>query len=233
MEIINQNTIFKYTQVYDYLKNIKFDEYISNKRDNIHKQLYENSINKLIDEVNNENTTCKIAKSIRATIDLYNHYMLSNIDVDTLMEYTKKSIDNPDIQSKYKILEFNRDNFKFIEYKNKVWYYPSTISIIYTKSFVIDKNKKYTRLKFGPFYLGELWNNNYIMNKDITKIISNDNISNYIIEYVDYVNGYVILYDKLNMTYLNIDLEYIKNINKYEFGHTYDEMFSTKRNSNK
>ena len=44
MEIINQNTIFKYTQVYDYLKSIKFDEYISNKRDIIHKQLYENSI---------------------------------------------------------------------------------------------------------------------------------------------------------------------------------------------
>ena len=66
MEIINQNTIFKYTQVYDYLKSIKFDEYISNKRDIIHKQLYENSINKLIDEVNNENTTLiMFSKSVR------------------------------------------------------------------------------------------------------------------------------------------------------------------------
>ena len=131
MEIINQNTIFKYTQVYDYLKSIKFDEYISNKRDIIHKQLYENSINKLIDEVNNENTTCKIAKSIRATIDLYNYYMIYNIGTDKLIEYTTESITNPDIQSKYKILEFNKDNFKFIEYKNKVWYYPSIINIIY------------------------------------------------------------------------------------------------------
>lgn len=229
MEIINQNTIFKYTQVYDYLKSIKFDEYISDKRDIIHKQLYENSINKLIDEVNNENTTCKIAKSIRATIDLYNHYMISNIDVDKLIEYTKESITNPDIQSKYKILEFNKDNFKFIEYKNKVWYYPSNINIIYTKAFVVDEQGNLMRLKIGPLYLGELWNNNYIINKDINKIISNNN--NYIIEYIDYVNGYVILYDKINMTYLNVDLEYIKNINKYEFSHTYDEMFSTKRNN--
>lgn len=229
MEIINQNTIFKYTQVYDYLKSIKFDEYISDKRDIIHKQLYENSINKLIDEVNNENTTCKIAKSIRATIDLYNHYMLSNIDTDKLMEYTKESITNPDIKSKYSILDFNRDNFKFIEYKNKVWYYPSNINIIYTKAFVVDEQGNLMRLKIGPLYLGELWNNNYIINKDINKIISNNN--NYIIEYIDYVNGYVILYDKINMTYLNVDLEYIKNINKYEFSHTYDEMFSTKRNT--
>lgn len=231
MEIINQNTIFKYTQVYDYLKSIKFDEYISNKRDIIHKQLYENSINKLIDEVNNENTTYKIAKSIRATIDLYNYYMISNIGTDKLIEYTMESITNPDIQSKYKILEFNKDNFKFIEYKNKVWYYPSIINIIYTKAFVVDEYGNHVRLKIGPLYLGELWNNNYIMNKDINKIISNDNISNYIIEYIDYVNGYVILYDKINMTYLNVDLEYIKNINKYEFGHTYDEIFSTKRNN--
>ena len=229
MEIINQNTIFKYTQVYDYLKSIKFDEYISDKSDIIHKQLYENSINKLIDEVNNENTTCKIAKSIRATIDLYNHYMLSNIDTDKLMEYTKESITNPDIKSKYSILDFNRDNFKFIEYKNKVWYYPSNINIIYTKAFVVDEQGNLMRLKIGPLYLGELWNNNYIINKDINKIISNNN--NYIIEYIDYVNGYVILYDKINMTYLNVDLEYIKNINKYEFSHTYDEMFSTKRNT--
>lgn len=229
MEIINQNTIFKYTQVYDYLKSIKFDEYISDKRDIIHKQLYENSINKLIDEVNNENTTCKIAKSIRATIDLYNYYMISNIDTDKLMEYTKESIINPDIKSKYSILDFNRDNFKFIEYKNKVWYYPSNINIIYTKAFVVDEQGNLMRLKIGPLYLGELWNNNYIINKDINKIISNNN--NYIIEYIDYVNGYVILYDKINMTYLNVDLEYIKNINKYEFSHTYDEMFSTKRNN--
>ena len=229
MEIINQNTIFKYTQVYDYLKSIKFDEYISDKRDIIHKQLYENSINKLIDEVNNENTTCKIAKSIRATIDLYNHYMLSNIDTDKLMEYTKESITNPDIKSKYSILDFNRDNFKFIEYKNKVWYYPSNINIIYTKAFVVDEQGNLMRLKIGPLYLGELWNNNYIINKDINKIISNNN--NYIIEYIDYVNGYVILYDKINMTYLNVDLEYIKNINKNEFSHTYDEMFSTKSNN--
>ena len=229
MEIINQNTIFKYTQVYDYLKSIKFDEYISDKRDIIHKQLYENSINKLIDEVKNEHTTCKIAKSIRATIDLYNHYMLSNIDTDKLMEYTKESITNPDIKSKYSILDFNRDNFKFIEYKNKVWYYPSNINIIYTKAFVVDEQGNLMRLKIGPLYLGELWNNNYIINKDINKIISNNN--NYIIEYIDYVNGYVILYDKINMTYLNVDLEYIKNINKYEFSHTYDEMFSTKRNT--
>lgn len=228
MEIINQNTIFKYTQVYDYLKSIKFDEYISDKRDIIHKQLYENSINKLIDEVNNENTTCKIAKSIRATIDLYNYYMISNIGTDKLIEYTTKSITNPDIQSKYKILEFNKDNFKFIEYKNKVWYYPSNINIIYTKSFVVDEQGNLMRLKIGPLYLGELWNNNYIINKDINKIILNNN---YIIEYIDYVNGYVILYDKINMTYLNVDLEYIKNINKYEFVHTYDEMFSTKRNN--
>ena len=229
MEIINQNTIFKYTQVYDYLKSIKFDEYISDKRDIIHKQLYENSINKLIDEVNNENTTCKIAKSIRATIDLYNYYMISNIDTDKLMEYTKDSIINPDIKSKYSILDFNRDNFKFIEYKNKVWYYPSNINIIYTKAFVVDEQGNLMRLKIGPLYLGELWNNNYIINKDINKIISNNN--NYIIEYIDYVNGYVILYDKINMTYLNVDLEYIKNINKYEYSHTYDEMFSTKRNN--
>ena len=183
----------------------------------------------IIDEVNNENTTCKIAKSIRATIDLYNHYMLSNIDTDKLMEYTKESITNPDIKSKYSILDFNRDNFKFIEYKNKVWYYPSNINIFYTKAFVVDEQGNLMRLKIGPLYLGELWNNNYIINKDINKIISNNN--NYIIEYIDYVNGYVILYDKINMTYLNVDLEYIKNINKYEFSHTYDEMFSTKRNT--
>ena len=155
--------------------------------------------------------------------------MLSNIDTDKLMEYTKESITNPDIKSKYSILDFNRDNFKFIEYKNKVWYYPSNINIIYTKAFVVDEQGNLMRLKIGPLYLGELWNNNYIINKDINKIVSNNN--NYIIEYIDYVNGYVILYDKINMTYLNVDLEYIKNINKYEFSHTYDEMFSTKRNT--
>lgn len=222
---LNKNSIDKYTQVYDYIKNLKLEEYISNKRDIVHKQLFDNSIDKLIMEVNKDETSCKLAKAIKSQLKLYDLYMQKFISTEDYI----KAVNDPNLKYTYKLAPFNKDNFRFIEYKHKIWYCPSKVSIVYTKALVKNEHGKYTRLNIGPLYLGEVWDNKFILDKDVNNIITADKTSKYVIEYIDYVNGYAILYDKINMNYLNIDLNYIKNINRYEFSHNYDEMFSIKR----
>lgn len=222
---LNKNSIDKYTQVYDYIKNLKLEEYISNKRDIVHKQLFDNSIDTLITEVNKDETSCKLAKAIKSQLKLYDLYMQKFISTEDYI----KAVNDPNLKYTYKLAPFNRDNFRFIEYKHKIWYCPSKVSIVYTKTLVKNENGKYTRLNIGPLYLGEVWDNKFILDKDVNNIITADKTAKYVIEYIDYVNGYAILYDKINMNYLNIDLNYIKNINRYEFSHNYDEMFSIKR----
>lgn len=221
---MEQNKIFKYSQVYDYLKNIKFIDYVSNKRDILHKKLFDNAINKLIEEVNNPNTTVTLAKLIKSQIDLYDFYQGDGISADEFIS----AVNNESTTYKYRLAPFNKDNFKFIEYKNKVWYYPSKIIIVYVKSLVKNENKKYIRLTFGPYLLNELWNNEYILNKDINKILKQDNTS-YVIEYIDYVSGNVILFDKVNMTNITVSLDYILNVNNFEYSNEYNEMFTVKR----
>lgn len=223
---MEQNKIFKYSQVYDYLKNIKFIDYVSNKRDILHKALFDNAINKLIEEVNNPDTQITLAKLIRANISLYDFYQSEGVSTDEFIS----ALNDPKTTYKYRLAPFTKDNFKFIEYKNKVWYYPSKINIVYIKSLVKNENKNYIRLVFGPYLLSDLWNNKYILNKDFNKILKQENTS-FVIEYIDYVSGNVILYDKLNMENITVPLDYILDVNNYEFSHSYDEMFTVKRNT--
>lgn len=224
---IQQNKIFNYTQIYDYLKNLKLTDYLSNKRDSIHKQIFDDTINLLISEVNNPDTTVKIAQYIQSVIDKYNIYGAMP-DEKMTVEYISGKRDNYCIEIK----PFSTDNFKFIEYKNKVWYMPSNVSIVYTNSLVKSKNGNYIRLIIGPISLSEIWDNNYILKRNINNSIkSND--SSYVIEYIDYVNGTVTLFDKVNFKSINVDLDYIQNINNFNYIQTYNEMFINKRKNNK
>lgn len=203
------NKIFKYTQIYDYLKNIKFDEYISDRRTDIHNQLFNNSIKLLIEDVNSNNPIGKISESIINIITKYNEYQTEPLK------------------------QFNTDNFKFIEIKSKSWYKPSKVNIIYSFSPVKNKLGHYTRLTIGTFNLDEFWKNDYILKRNIENILSfnNSNIS-YSIEYIDYIKGICVLYDKVNFKTQTIDLDYILNINDYEFSNTYNQMFINKRKNN-
>lgn len=207
------NKIFKYTQIYDYLKNIKFDEYISDRRTNIHNQLFNNAIKLLIEDVNSNIPVSNISQKLKDIIDKYN---------DIQEQYQKE-----------KLKPFNKDNFKFIEIKNKSWYKPSKVNIIYSFSPVINKLGHYTKLTLGTFSLDELWKNEYIFKKNIENVLSfNNSNASFSIEYIDYIKGICVLYDKVSFKTQTIDLDYILDINDYEFLENYNQMFIVKRKNN-
>ncbi len=195
----SDNKIVNYGQIYDYLKTIKLDEYLSNKRTIIHNQIFDRAIDKLIFEVNSQSTVLNISNKIK------------------------------NLLSEYNITEFSKENFRFIEYKGKIWYEPSTVSIIYTKNLVLDNKGHYIRLRIGPLNLKELWDNEYVLLKDIDRINKASDTEKYVIDYIDYVSGYVILYDKVNLKHITVDISYIHDITKYEHNNFYGEMFSIKK----
>ena len=239
---IQQNKISIYTQLYDYLKNIKLVEYLSNKRNIIHDQLFTNSVKRLIKEVNNPDTTNSVAIAIQKQIELYNIYQLynvvpsleQNIDNHLLNKHNinPEAVSNLLLQQylngeydRFEIMPFNNDNFKFIEYKDKAWYKPSQITIVYNHSLVKNEKGNYVRLVLGPYSLSSLWENKYILSRDFNKVIKPDTGSKFVIEYIDYVNGLCIINDKINNTDITVDLDYLLNMNDYEYNHLYDQMF--------
>ena len=139
------------------------------------------------------------------------------------------------IDKNAKLLNFNKLNYQFIEYKDKNWLKPSSILVIYTSSLIQKGNEgPYKRLTIGPISLTEFWNADYVHNNSLNEIIA-ENTPKYVIENVDYVNGTCKLFDKINMRFLTVNLDKIKNLNNFEFDgiiDNYDEMFHVKRKTN-
>lgn len=218
--ISTQSTsIYNYNQVYDYLRTIKFNDYINNKRDIIHNTLYENALNSFIKNVNdyiigkNVYIPSDIINVVEQLIDIC---MTNNLDINNIL---------------------NKDQFKFIEYKDKVWYKASKITLIYTggliKTLIKDKNnnvhEKYIKLVLGPISLEYYWKSEYILKENINNILLLKN-TNYTIKSVDYINGTVDLIDKNDFNVITINLDYIDNLNDHTFYENYPEMFRIKRN---
>lgn len=221
--ISTQSTpIYNYNQIYDYLRTIKFNDYLINKRDIIHNILYENAVNEFIQYINDciNNVRYIPNKELDAVID-------------KLLSVNIEANENGNI--------LDEDRFKFIEYKDNVWYKPSKIIIIYTgglvkeKYNISDKNgnkseyEKYTKLNIGPVSLELFWKTEYIVKENYNNLLELKN-SNYSIKSVDYINGTVDLFDKNEFTTITISLDYIDNLNNYTFYENYPEMFSIKRN---
>jgi hypothetical protein len=115
-------------------------------------------------------------------------------------------------------LSYIKDNYKFIEIKdnNKYYYEPSYI-------YQISRFKPYKKEKI---YLGEYWDNNYILSKKTKKedfIFKYDNeyINSCEIEYYDYINGTVTLSNKfdnkkkkINFSDISENMRISKNILK-------------------
>lgn len=218
--ISTQSTsIYNYNQVYDYLRTIKFNDYINNKRDIIHNTLYENALNSFIKNVNDY----IIDKNVYIPSDIINI-------VDQLLDICMNN--NLDINN---IL--NKNKFKFIEYKDKVWYKASKIMLIYTggliKTIIKDNNnnvhEKYIKLVLGPISLEYYWKSEYILKEKINNILLLKN-TNYTIKSVDYINGTADLIDKNDFKIITINLDYIDNLNDHTFYENYPEMFRIKRN---
>lgn len=133
------------------------------------------------------------------------------------------------------LLNFDKSNYQFIEYKDKNWLKPSSILVIYTSNLIQKGNEgPYKRLTIGPISLTEFWNADYIHDNSLNEIVA-ENTPKYVIETVDYVNGTCKLFDKINMRFLTVNLDKIKNLNNFEFDgiiDNYDEMFHIKRNTN-
>lgn len=221
--ISTQSTsIYNYNQIYDYLRTIKFNDYLINKRDIIHNILYENAVNEFIQYIND----C-----------INNVRYIPNKELDAVID--KLLSVNIEANEKGNILD--EDRFKFIEYKDNVWYKPSKVTIIYTgglvkeKYNISDKNgnkseyEKYTKLNIGPVSLELFWKTEYIVKENYNNLLELKN-SNYSIKSVDYINGTVDLFDKNEFTTITISLDYIDNLNNYTFYENYPEMFSIKRN---
>lgn len=221
--ISTQSTpIYNYNQIYDYLRTIKFNDYLINKRDIIHNTLYENAVNEFIQYIND------CINNVR-----YIHNKELDSVIDKLLSVNIEANENGNI--------LDEERFKFIEYKDNVWYKPSKIIIIYTgglvkeKYNVSDKNgnkseyEKYTKLNIGPVSLELFWKTEYIVKENYNNLLELKN-SNYSIKSVDYINGTVDLFDKNEFTTITISLDYIDNLNNYTFYENYPEMFSIKRN---
>lgn len=219
--ISTQSTsIYNYNQVYDYLRTVKFNDYINNKRDIIHQTLYENALNSFIKNVNDYiiDKNVYVPKDIISIADqLIDICMNNNLDINNIL---------------------NKDLFKFIEYKNKVWYKASKITLIYTggliKTIIKDNNdnfhEKYIKLVLGPISLEYYWNSEYILKENLNNVLLLKN-TNYTIKSVDYINGTVDLIDKNTFKIITINLDYIDNLNDHTFYDNYSEMFRIKRNT--
>lgn len=221
--ISTQSTaIYNYNQVYDYLRTIKLNDYIVNKRNNIHNILYENAINLFIDNVNDcINNNIYISDNCVNTV------------VNKLLSVNIEKNENGNI--------LDEERFKFIEYKDTVWYKPSKITIIYTGGLVQENKttvdntgnvieyKQYIKLIIGPVSLEQFWNSEYILKENYNNLLELQN-SNYSIKSVDYINGTVDLFDKNEFKIITIDLNYIDNLNEHTFYENYPEMFKIKRN---
>lgn len=213
-----QNVITKYTQVYDYLRTITLDEYLNNKRDIIHSELYSRAIKEFLSELN-----YFISKKMSETPNNQYDFVL-----DTEYKYKHISL----IQTVYNDLEVsfggkenipevNENNFRIIEYKNKNFLMPSKIRFVYK---LIPK-------VFGVYSIDKYWNNSYNLKKNIDNMLSEYN-TKYIITDINYITGFCKLYDKINDVTFYSSLDYINNLDNFEITgifNDYSELFSNKR----
>ena len=248
MENLLSNTIYNYNQVYDTLRTVKLNDYLLDKRDKVHNSLFNAALDKLIMSVNyalkflydkiikgeynpddfNSNLPFKMCDSVIKICEaiISNYIYFPN----------KNSEDGIEIDDKNKqLLNFDKSHYQFIEYKDKNWLNPSSILVIYTSNLIQSGNKgSYKRLTIGPISLTEFWNADYIRYNSLDEIVA-ENTPKYVIETVDYVNGTCKLFDKINMRFLTVNLDKIKNLNNFEFDgiiDNYNEMFHVKRNRN-
>lgn len=277
------NTIYNYNQVYDTLRTVKLNDYLLDKRDNVHNSLFNAALNKLMLSVNfvlrylynkviadeynpndlKSNLPFLVCDSVIKICEaIMSHYVL--VADKTLVIWDNDGADRNDLRHRLNwvdtmsnenvensstefwedietidknanLLKFNKLNYQFIEYKDKNWLKPSSILIIYTSSLIQKGNEgPYKRLTIGPISLTEFWNADYVHNNSLNEIIA-ENTPKYVIENVDYVNGTCKLFDKINMRFLTVSLDKIKNLNNFEFDgiiDNYDEMFHVKRKTN-
>jgi hypothetical protein len=277
------NTIYNYNQVYDTLRTVKLNDYLLDKRDNVHNSLFNAALNKLMLSVNfvlrylynkviadeynpndlKSNLPFLVCDSVIKICEaIMSHYVL--VADKTLVIWDNDGADRNDLRHRLNwvdtmsnenvensstefwedietvdknanLLKFNKLNYQFIEYKDKNWLKPSSILIIYTSSLIQKGNEgPYKRLTIGPISLTEFWNADYVHNNSLNEIIA-ENTPKYVIENVDYVNGTCKLFDKINMRFLTVNLDKIKNLNNFEFDgiiDNYDEMFHVKRKTN-
>lgn len=267
------NTIYNYNQVYDTLRTVKLNDYLLDKRDKVHNELFNNALDKLIMSVNyalrflydkiikgeynphdfKSNLPFKMCDSVVKICEIIMSYYIyvpnntfvisdnngeerndlkNEIIETTSTEYLEDiKIDNKNKQ----LLNFDKSNYQFIEYKDKNWLKPPSILVIYISNLIQKENKgPYKRLTIGPISLTEFWNTDYIRDNSLNEIIA-ENTPKYVIETVDYVNGTCKLFDKINMRYLTVNLDKIKNLNNFDFDgiiDNYDELFHIKRNTN-
>lgn len=249
----NQNQIYNYNQIYDTLRTLKVNDYIMDKRDKVHNELYNNALDKLIVEVNLVIDVYKEKCEDKYGIPYYQlgedavacFYQIVNDNIEKIKTssvfvvsivasilkclsgtYNKEDVDN--------LLTFNKEKYQFVEVKHKNWIYPSKLLIIYINNLVcIDKNnKKYSRLSIGPYSLSKFWDIEYVTTNSVENIVTND-IPKYVIEHIDYVKGICKLFDKVNMVHVTVDLNAIQNMNNYEFDfNNFDELFHVKRKIN-
>lgn len=225
--ISTQSTsIYNYNQVYDYLRTIKFNDYLINKRDTIHNILYENALNEFIQYINDY---------------INNVIYIPNKELDSGINTVINKLLSVNIEKNEKGNILDEERFKFIEYKDAVWYKPSKITIIYTGGLVKEKYnvsdtngniteyEKYTKLIIGPISLELFWKSEYILKENYNNLLELKN-SNYSIKSVDYINGTVDLFDKNEFKTITINLNYIDNLNEHTFYENYPEMFKIKRN---
>ena len=225
--ISTQSTsIYNYNQVYDYLRTIKFNDYLINKRDTIHNILYENALNEFIQYINDY---------------INNVIYIPNKELDNGVNTVVNKLLSVNIEKNEKGNILDEERFKFIEYKDTVWYKPSKITIIYTGGLVKEKYnvsdtngniteyEKYTKLIIGPISLELFWKSEYILKENYNNLLELKN-SNYSIKSVDYINGTVDLFDKNEFKTITINLNYIDNLNEHTFYENYPEMFKIKRN---
>lgn len=201
--------IKKYSQVYDVLKTTKFDEYLSDKRNNIHNELYTDALNSFIEETNK-------------CIYYYSHYtVIKQPDGTEIMDFLTwhkrlNTISSPVAKHlgnslfKLNIEKVDLKNFKILEIKNKVWYMPSDVIFIYTGIDPITHKIKKT--KFGPYTLINFWNSSYIANrKDLNELMLGDIYVELEITYIDYVKGTISVYDRGEDRTFILDIDYINS----------------------
>ena len=282
-----QTSIYNYNQIYDTLRNLKYNDYMLDKRNKIHNSLYQNAINLLIEDVNKEFTisvpptpiptekpkdrpyrpikptpepkygeaTTIVGRQIVEELKRYckytQHYDYINkkqiaeendntVDISTIKCTNCKfahlgcSVVSDNINNetfKPELYNFNIENFQFIEYKDKYWYNPSRVLIVFSHNLIKNQNGNSIRLTLGPYSLQEFWDTEYIDKNNIDEIVGTES-PKYVIEEVDYIKGKCKLFDKVNMRFLYVDLNSIKNLSDFQFDgilDNYDELFHIKR----
>lgn len=208
--------IKKYTQIYEILKTLKYDEYLIDKRNKIHSELFNSAVDSLLKDTSN-------------LLYAYNHHTIIEQPDGTEVYDTKTYIKN--IQNTHKTpiseifalslfqnnitapnhtKELLRQQFKIIELKDSTWYMPSSVLFIY--SYKNLETGKIEKIKFGPYVLHNYWNSSYIINrKDINELILGDIYVELEIIYIDYIKGSISIYDRGENRTFVVDIDYINS----------------------